>query len=58
MTRSPERKGTDAITPDNNKGERMTRTITDATVKRSHNDSHDQLRTQLHLFVQAYNFAR
>ena len=34
--------------------ERMIRTIKDATVKRFHNDSHDQLRTHL----AAYNFAR
>ena len=30
----------------------------DATVKRYHDDSHDQLRTHLHLFVNAYNYAR
>jgi transposase InsO family protein len=38
--------------------ERMNRTIKDATVKRYHYDSHDQLRTHLALFVDAYNHAR
>lgn len=44
--------------PDNGQVERMNRTIKDATVKRYHYDSHDQLRTHLHLFVNAYNHAR
>ena len=30
----------------------------DATVKRYHDDSHDQLQTHPHLFVDAYNHAR
>ena len=38
--------------------ERMNRTIKDATVKRYHYDSHDQLRTHLADFLAAYNFAR
>jgi hypothetical protein len=36
----------------------MNRTIKDATVKRFHYDSHDQLRRHLNDFVAAYNFAR
>ena len=42
----------------NGQVERMNRTIKDATVKRYHYDSHDQLRAHLHLFVDAYNHAR
>jgi len=42
----------------NGQVERMNRTIKDATVKRFHDDSHDQLRRHLHDFVAAYNFAR
>jgi transposase InsO family protein len=38
--------------------ERMNPTIKDATVKRFHCDSHDQLRTHLADFLAAYNFAR
>jgi transposase InsO family protein len=38
--------------------ERMNRTIKDATVKRFHYDSHDQLRAHLRDFLAAYNFAR
>ncbi len=36
----------------------MNRTIREATVKRFHYDSHDQLRTHLTDFIAAYNFAR
>ncbi|MFC0200330.1 hypothetical protein ACFFIZ_08340 [Paracoccus rhizosphaerae] len=36
----------------------MNRTIRDATVKRFHYDSLDQLRTHLTDFMAAYNFAR
>ena len=36
----------------------MNRTIKDATVKRYHYDSHDQLRAHLALFADAYNHAR
>ncbi len=36
----------------------MNRTIKDATVKRFHYGSHDQLRTHLADFMAAYNFAR
>ncbi len=36
----------------------MNRTIKDATVKRFHYESHDQLRTHLADFMAAYNFAR
>jgi len=42
----------------NGQVERMNRTIKDATVKRYHYDSHDQLRAHLCNFVDAYNFAR
>jgi len=42
----------------NGQVERMNRTIKDATVKRYHYDSHDQLRHHLQLFVDAYNYAR
>lgn len=42
----------------NGQVERMNRTIKDATVKRFHYDSHDQLRQHLTDFVAAYNFAR
>ena len=42
----------------NGQVERMNRTIKDATVKRYHYDSHDQLRTHLADFMAAYNFAR
>jgi len=36
----------------------MNRTIKDATVKRYHYDSHDQLREHLWLFIDAYNHGR
>ena len=36
----------------------MNRTIKDATVKRYHYDSHDQLRQHLQLFIGAYNHGR
>ena len=42
----------------NGQVERMNRTIKDATVKRYHYDSHDQLRGHLNNFIAAYNFAR
>src|SRR5918998_3771565 len=42
----------------NGQVERMNRTLKDATVKRYHYDSHDQLRTHLQLFLDAYNHAR
>ena len=42
----------------NGQVERMSRTIKDATVKRYHCDTHDQLRGHLKLFVGAYNHAR
>jgi hypothetical protein len=38
--------------------ELMNRTIKDAIVKRYHYDSHDQLRTHLADFMDAYNFSR
>ena len=44
--------------PDNGQVERMNRTIKDATVKRYFYESHDQLRSHLRDFVNAYNFAR
>ena len=42
----------------NGQVERMNRTIKDATVKRYHYDSHEQLSDHLDDFVSAYNFAR
>src|SRR5687768_12553119 len=42
----------------NGQVEHMNRTLKDATVKRYHYDSHDQLRTHLQLFLDAYNHAR
>ena len=42
----------------NGQVERMNRTLKDATVRRYHYDSHDQLRAHLSDFVTAYNFAR
>jgi len=36
----------------------MNRTIKDATVKRYHYVSHDELRQHLQLFVDAYNYGR
>ena len=38
--------------------ERMNRTVKEATVRRYHYESHDQLRRHLGDFVAAYNFAR
>ena len=42
----------------NGQVERMNRTIKDATVKRFHYEAHEQLRSHLADFVNAYNFAR
>ena len=42
----------------NGQVERMNRTIKDATVRRFHYESHDQLRTHLGDLMAAYNFAR
>ena len=42
----------------NGQVERMNRTIKDATVRRYHYESHDQLRSHLADFLDAYNFAR
>ena len=42
----------------NGQVERMNRTIKDATVKRYFYETHDQLRTHLRDFVDAYNFGR
>lgn len=42
----------------NGQVERMNRTIKEATVKRYHYDSHDQLRRHLADFLAAYNFTR
>jgi len=42
----------------NGQVERMNRTIKEATVKRYHYESHDQLRQHLSDFVTAYNFGR
>ncbi len=42
----------------NGQVERMNRTIKEATVRRHHYASHDQLREHLKTFLDAYNFAR
>ena len=42
----------------NGQVERMNRTIKEATVKRYHYDSHDQLREHLQTFINAYNYAK
>ncbi|MFA7585361.1 MAG: IS481 family transposase [Novosphingobium sp.] len=42
----------------NGQVERMNRTIKEATVKRYHYDSHAQLTTHLHDFINAYNYGR
>jgi transposase InsO family protein len=42
----------------NGQVERMNRAIKDATVKRFHEDSHEQLRRHLRDFIDAYNFVR
>lgn len=42
----------------NGQVERMNRTIKEATVKRFHYETHDQLRQHLGDFITAYNFAR
>ena len=42
----------------NGQVERMNRTIKDATVKRYHYESHRQLDTHLHDFINAYNYGR
>ncbi|MEM9429180.1 MAG: integrase core domain-containing protein, partial [Pseudomonadota bacterium] len=42
----------------NGQVERMNRTLKDATVKRSHSDSHDELRSHLADFLDAHSFAR
>src|SRR5919206_1459119 len=58
IRRSAGRQGATAIMPVNGQVERMNRTIKDATVKRFHYASHDQLRQHLADFVAAYNFSR
>jgi transposase InsO family protein len=42
----------------NGQVERMNRTLKEATVRRYHYDSHDQLRDHLKAFLAAYNFAK
>ena len=42
----------------NGQVERMNRTIKEATVKRHYYDNHDQLRSHLSDFIDAYNYAR
>ncbi len=44
--------------PGNGQVERMNRTLKDATVRRYHYGSHDELRHHLQLFGDAYNHAR
>jgi transposase InsO family protein len=46
------------VSPTNGQVERMNRTIKDATTKRYHYDGHEQFRTHLELFLDAYNQAR
>ena len=53
-----EHQGTKGIMRDNGQVERMNRTIKEATVKRYHYASHDQLRRHLDDFLSAYNFGR
>src|SRR6476619_6686797 len=38
--------------------ERMNRTLKEATVRRYHYDSHQQLRKHIQTFIDAYNFAK
>jgi transposase InsO family protein len=54
----PDNEAPTDLIPDNGQVERMNRTIKDATVKRYFYETHDQLRTHLRDFVDAYNFAR
>jgi hypothetical protein len=42
----------------NGQVERMNRTLKDATVKRYHYETHDQLKRHLHTFLMAYNLAQ
>ena len=42
----------------NGQVERMNRTLKDATVRRHHYHSHDELKQHLHPFLMAYNFAK
>lgn len=42
----------------NGQVERMNRTIKEATVKRYHYESHDQLKEHLEIFLLAYNHAK
>jgi transposase InsO family protein len=42
----------------NGQVERMNRTLKEATVRRYHYDSHDQLKQHLHTFLAAYNYAK
>ena len=42
----------------NGQVERMNRTLKEATVRRYHYETHDDLRTHLKAFIDAYNFAR
>jgi hypothetical protein len=47
IRRSAERQGAEAIMPDNGQLERMNHTLKEATVRRYHYDSNDQLRADL-----------
>ena len=42
----------------NGQVERMNRTLKEATVKRYHYETHQQLEKHLHTFLMAYNFAK
>jgi transposase InsO family protein len=46
------------FTKTNGQVQRMNRTIKEATVKRYHYETHDQLQKHLDNFVDAYNFGR
>jgi transposase InsO family protein len=56
--KQPDNEAPADLIPDNGQVERMNRTIKDATVKRYFYETHDELRTHLRDFVDAYNFAR
>ena len=44
--------------PDNGQVERMNRTIKEATVRRYHSRTHDELQAHLKFFMDAYNYGR
>src|SRR3546814_18459279 len=58
IRRSAESQSATAFMPDNGQVERMNRTIKEATVKRFHYESNEQLRKHLADFIAAHNFGR